>query len=108
MPTKHRTRHIQYRDLDAKIDIKIANLIYWLWVKEIRTCQSCQENEPGIVWIQFESAQHAFKFVQKVHDVIDYFEWTNDHCYSVGGDTERCSIRFPQSDIKTILALFKS
>src|ERR1043166_8042577 len=48
----HPPRTLRLGDEPIEIDQKLVTLIRRLWYAGIRTCSSCQENEPGIVWIQ--------------------------------------------------------
>jgi hypothetical protein len=62
----HETTHIKVGDMEADIDLDIAPLIKELWMADIETCNSCQENQPGIVWIEFLTVDDACKFLDIV------------------------------------------
>lgn len=51
--SKHKTVPIEYAGFSADIDEGIAPLILELWKADIMTFNSCQENRPGIIWIEF-------------------------------------------------------
>jgi len=77
-----------------KVDIGIAPLLQTLWNLGIRTCNSCEENEPGIIWIEFYSIKDLEKFLkmllQSLGDKINSHPEAQDwFCYRVlgyGGD----------------------
>lgn len=47
-----------------EIDIQIAPLIAALWQRGIETTNSCQENKPGMMWVEFATADDALRFIQ--------------------------------------------
>jgi hypothetical protein len=51
---------------DAQIDVMIAPLIRKLWKLNIGTTNSCQENKPGIIWIQFSNPYSCARFLNMV------------------------------------------
>jgi Putative transposase of IS4/5 family (DUF4096) len=78
-----------------KVDVGIAPLLQALWNLGIRTCNSCEENEPGIIWIEFYSIEDLEKFLKMIiHSLGDQInsnpeaqDWL---CYRVlgyGGDS---------------------
>jgi hypothetical protein len=42
-----------------EVDEGVAPLLLTLWDAKIRTCNSCEENEPGIIWIEFYSMKEV-------------------------------------------------
>lgn len=63
---KHRTVNVRVGDMQAEIDEEIAPLIRELWKAGIDTSNSCQETRPGIVWIEFATAEDAARFLNVV------------------------------------------
>jgi hypothetical protein len=61
----HKQVSIYYLGYDQMIDVdaEMAPLLRVLWDKGIMTCNSCQEIEPGIMWIEFYSAEDVEAFV---------------------------------------------
>lgn len=59
----HATKFIKVGKRSANIDLKIAPLVKLLWELDIDTCNSCEENRPGVIWIEFFSSYDAEKFV---------------------------------------------
>ncbi|WP_347839603.1 hypothetical protein [uncultured Draconibacterium sp.] len=55
IPVKHETVKVYNPEFHEfiEIDKEIAELIKALWEKGIVTYNSCQENKPGIIWIDF-------------------------------------------------------
>ncbi|NKB72859.1 MAG: hypothetical protein GKR89_37800 [Candidatus Latescibacteria bacterium] len=48
-----------------EVDEGLANLLQGLWVLGIRTENSCQENRPGVMWIEFP-CEDAARFLNLV------------------------------------------
>ena len=48
------------------MDEEIAPLILALWKADIYTVNSCQENMPGIAWVEFLTADDAAEFLNLV------------------------------------------
>jgi hypothetical protein len=64
---KHPTKRVKYKDLEADIDLDIADLVLNLWKLEVDTVNSCQDNaETGFVWIAFDSTYGAEEFLNYV------------------------------------------
>lgn len=61
----HKQVSIYYLGYDQMIDVdaEMAALLRALWDKGIMTCNSCQEIEPGVMWIEFYSAEDVEAFV---------------------------------------------
>jgi hypothetical protein len=55
----------------VKVDEGIAPLLKAIWGSGIITCNSCQENKPGIVWIEFLAAGDAEAFLIRVLSGLD-------------------------------------
>ncbi len=74
----------------VKVDIRIAPLLQALWNLGIRTCNSCEENEPGIIWIEFYSIKELEKFLKliihslgdRIHSHPEAQDW---FCYRLLG-----------------------
>lgn len=62
----HKTTLVKHRGYSANIDVKLAPIILKLWQLNIRTFNCCQENQPGIAWIEFASAIDAQEFLNLV------------------------------------------
>ncbi len=61
---KHPVKRVKYKNMEADIDVDIADLILNLWKLQIRTVNSCQDNVPrGFVWIEFAYASGAERFL---------------------------------------------
>ena len=90
------TKHPQVTVYDPRgwpyeIDVEIAPLIEALWRENINTCNSCQENSPGIIWIQFESMEDLKRFLTKVISEIppdDLDEWNYIYYRILGNQNE--------------------
>ena len=61
------------------IDRGIAPLIRAIWDLEIRTVNSCQENQPGIMWIEFVSSYDFEKFLKAAIPERDGELWESAH-----------------------------
>jgi hypothetical protein len=73
-----------------EVDAGIAPLLLALWDAEIFTCNSCEENEPGIIWIEFYSTKDSEKLlsliVRALGDQIHKHPEANDwFCYRILG-----------------------
>jgi hypothetical protein len=73
-----------------EVDAGIAPLLLVLWDAEILTCNSCEDNEPGIIWIEFYSASDAEKLLlsiikslgERIHSRPEENDW---FCYRILG-----------------------
>ena len=54
-----------------EVDERIAPLLEAIWNCGIITCNSCQENKPGIIWIEFLAAEDAEAFLTRVVSGLD-------------------------------------
>ncbi len=76
------------------VDVGIAPLLIAIWDAGIMTCNSCEENEPGIMWIEFYSMKDVERFliiqIRTLGDRIQKHPEANDwFCYRIlgqGGD----------------------
>lgn len=73
-----------------EVDEAIAPLLISLWETKIRTCNSCQENEPGIIWIEFFSMKDVERLltimVRSLGERINAHPEVNDwFCYRILG-----------------------
>jgi len=66
----HETVYVKYGAMEADIDVEIAPLILEIWRAGLVTLNSCKENRPGWVWIQFLIAEHAATFL----DIVAVYE----------------------------------
>lgn len=71
------TEHEQTAILDPasntmiEVDEGIALLLKDIWDCGIITCNSCQENRPGIIWIEFLAVEDAEAFLTRVVSGLD-------------------------------------
>ncbi|MGA9098572.1 MAG: hypothetical protein WB392_06530 [Methanotrichaceae archaeon] len=54
-----------------EVDEGIAPLLKAIWNLGIATCNSCQENKPGVIWIEFLRAEDAEIFLTHVASGLD-------------------------------------
>jgi hypothetical protein len=54
-----------------EVDEGIAPLLKAIWDSGIVTCNSCQENKPGIIWIEFLAAEDAEAFLTRIISGLD-------------------------------------
>jgi len=54
-----------------EVDERIAPLLEAMWSCGIITCNSCQENKPGIIWIEFLAAEDAEAFLAGIVSGFD-------------------------------------
>lgn len=54
-----------------EVDEGIAPLLKAIWNWGIITCNSCQENKPGIMWIEFLAAEDAEAFLTRIVSGLD-------------------------------------
>lgn len=63
---------------EANIDEGIAPLILELWKASLLTFNSCEENQPGIMWIEFADVATAETFL----DIVAEYDPSPDSLYS--------------------------
>jgi hypothetical protein len=63
---EHNQVSITWQHRQAEVDEELAPVILALWKLGIDTCNSCQENQPGIVWIEFLTSMDAKSFLDIV------------------------------------------
>jgi len=63
---EHPQQLIQVGDWKAEVDRDIAPLIKEIWTAGICTYNSCQENQPGIIWIEFATVDGGERFLNIV------------------------------------------
>jgi hypothetical protein len=56
--------------IEKEVDEKIAPLLVALWDRGIITIMSCQERDPGIMWIMFYRVEDLKKFLDTLLDGI--------------------------------------
>lgn len=79
----------EYQEL-IEVDAGIAPLLIAIWDAGMMTCNSCEENEPGIMWIEFFSMKDVEKFLliqiealgNRIHKHPDLNDW---FCYRILG-----------------------
>lgn len=79
----------EYQEL-IEVDEGIAPLLSNIWDAGMITCNSCEENEPGIMWIEFFSMKDVEKFLliqidalgNRIHRHPDFNDW---FCYRILG-----------------------
>lgn len=96
MNTMHKQIRVCIGDREADIDEGIAPLIEELWKADIETFNSCQENKPGIIWIQFASPEDASRSL----DIVAQYEDGVDTLYN------RARIAWAPFDDKDMTAPF--
>jgi len=130
----HPTVTVEVGDRCADIDILIAPLIEAMWKAGINTMMSCQEAEPGTVWIEFDGLTDLRNFLDRVVwfeddegslyaranwwrfpdasnswryelELVDFFEGQSEQTE----DGDACfdfwvSLYFPQSDISELVS----
>jgi len=74
------------------IDRGISALIYALWKRGIETDDSCEETEPGLMWISFPDSENANSFLQLAGEGWSWIDY---------GDF--IGVKFPVSDYRRIL-----
>jgi hypothetical protein len=73
-----------------EVDVGILPLLRNLWDAEILTCNSCEEIEPGIMWIEFYSEEDVEKFLliliealgEQIHNHPEADDW---FCFRILG-----------------------
>jgi hypothetical protein len=73
-PEHHQVR-IEHGSWSADVDQEIAPLILACWRAGIDTDNSCQENRPGIAWVEFPTAADAEHFTTNVVRDMDALYW---------------------------------
>jgi hypothetical protein len=63
---EHKQVAVRYRGETVTVDEGLVRLLDLIWRHGIGTDNSCQENRPGIAWIQFPSADDAKRFLNLV------------------------------------------
>src|SRR5262245_30555937 len=64
--TIHRQVPVAWQGREEEVDEELAPLLLALWKAGIDTCNSCQENRPGVVWIEFPTSLDAQAFLNLV------------------------------------------
>jgi hypothetical protein len=63
---EHQQVVVEVGDRKAQVDVGIAPLIRELWVADIDTCLSCQQDWLGRIWIDFSSVEEMVSFLNVV------------------------------------------
>jgi hypothetical protein len=72
---EHPQVRIEHGSWSADVDEEIAPLILACWRAGVDTDNSCQENRPGIAWIEFLTAADAERFTTTVVRDRDDLYW---------------------------------
>ena len=75
---QHKTVLVKWDGFEAWVDRGIAPLIEEIWKAGIFTLLSCEENRPGIMWIEFASAIEAEAFL----NIVARYEEDIDSLYN--------------------------
>jgi hypothetical protein len=75
---QHKTVLVKWDGFEARIDKNIAPLIREIWKAGIFTFNCCEENRPGIIWIQFASVFEAEAFI----NIVARYEEGVDNLYN--------------------------
>jgi hypothetical protein len=54
-----------------EVDEGLAPLLKEIWDFGIRTCNSCQENKPGTMWIEFLTSEDVEAFLTRIISSLD-------------------------------------
>ena len=54
-----------------EVDEGVAPLLKAIWDFGIRTCNSCQENKPGTIWIEFLKSEDMEAFLTRIISGLD-------------------------------------
>ena len=92
IPFDHKQTTIYYPGYQdfIEVDEGIAPLLLTLWDAKIRTYNSCEENEPGKIWIEFYSMKDVERLLtilikslgNRVHKHPEIYDW---FCYRILG-----------------------
>ncbi len=114
-PYQHKQVKVKYGDRFITVDEKIKPLLEALWDRGIDTLNSCQENRPGVAWIEFMTAADAEEFLNLAHELgdedmklrIEMGGWGDDWEYDAIPDLFdemgfhiAISVRFPVYDME--------
>ncbi len=133
---KHKTTRVRVGAMNAQIDKLIVPLIKQLWKHGILTTNSCQENQPGTIWIEFLNPYYLVEFLNIVAPIPtkqdleskNFFdtaycrmtrggfgEWKYSfNVHNFGEDRAVAdfdffaSVRFPQFDLPLIMSAFEN
>lgn len=64
--TDHKQIPVWNGERMIQIDVNLAELLYWIFTLGIKTLNSCEENRPGIAWIQFANSENFKRFMNLV------------------------------------------
>jgi hypothetical protein len=100
----HPQSTISYGVHRAEVDEDIAELILEAWRSGCFTDFSCQEHEPGKVWVQFSSQLDAKRFTDAVGPGLVFEDISTS---AANREFRATSLLFPRKDIPTIVASLK-
>ena len=75
---KHEAVIVKVGDRREEIDVMLAPLIEAIWRAGIATMMSCQETEPGIAWVAFDTIDDLKLF----RDMVVWFEDDEQSLYA--------------------------
>lgn len=81
----HQAVLVQYENLSAWIDTRIARFVKSLWETGLRTEFSCEETDPGIAFVAFAPGGHCERFCQRLIGVD--VDWRSFELLDQGKDT---------------------
>jgi hypothetical protein len=119
---EHETTLVKWKDMSADIDCKIAPLILNLWKLGFYTTNSCEENQPGIIWIEFINVAQGKVFLNLIarasknlyENITGFWDHEDNWQYDVNVDDWRfdvssqpkidflLSVRFPIKHLKEV------
>lgn len=62
----HKQVKVSFFGKKIEVDENLAELLQLIWKRDIMTCNSCQENQPGIAWIEFLDSDDFKSFINEV------------------------------------------
>jgi hypothetical protein len=81
----HRQVAVAVGDRSADVDARIAPLVAELWRADIGTCMSCERHTAtGKIWLAFETAEDAERFLALVVVGSDFSEWSRSEQWYFG------------------------
>jgi hypothetical protein len=70
-PEHRQTRVLHPSGRQIAVDAGLAPLLAALWSEGIETANSCEEEGPGVIWIEFETASGLSRFLKIVARSLD-------------------------------------
>ncbi len=72
--SKHRHKQVRAKRANGPtvwVDEGMKDFLEILWDRGINTVLSCQENRPGVAWVEFGSPDDAIGFLETAWDLAD-------------------------------------